>query len=404
MARLGILVAVALCALCPARGVARVLQAPPALHGEYGLFVTDDGDSLVVRWITREQDAGVLQARVDGRMVHQGRTSEALTHRAAFRRPRGKLLTLIYGGTDRAGLDTTVVSLDRPTRPREVIREVDSVFVVSDVHGRFTSLTQLLSRAGVLDSALRWTGGRAHLVVVGDVFDRGPDATRVWWLLYRLEREARATGGAVDVMLGNHEIMTLVGDTTYLSAKEAMVAKHHGTCYACLYDIRTSVLGRWLASKPAVVKINDAAFVHGGVTPLFAGMGIGKLNDAVYDYLREPIFPYLLADSAAVARFGAEHYQQRLAFFFHPESPLWFRGYVQADTLEAQLDSVLRRYKVALHVVGHTPVQTIAPRYAGKLIPVNVVDFATELLLLTYSRDGGRRAYRVDSQGRIGEF
>jgi hypothetical protein len=337
-------------------------------------------------------------------VVHQGRTPEALAHRAAFRRPRGKLLTLIYGGTHRAGLDTTVVSLDRPTRPREVIRKVDSVFVVSDVHGRFTSLTQLLSRAGVLDSALRWAGGRAHLVVVGDVFDRGPDATRVWWLLYRLEREARATGGAVDIVLGNHEIMTLVGDTSYLSAKEAMVAKYHGTCYACLYDIRTSVLGRWLASKPAVLKINDAAFVHGGVTPLFAAMGIERLNDALHRYLREPVFPYLLADSVAVARFGTEHYQQRLAFFFHPESPLWFRGYVQADTLEAQLDSVLRRYGAVLHVVGHTPVQTIAPRYGGKLIPVNVLDFATELLLLTYSRDGGRRAYRVDSQGRVGEF
>jgi hypothetical protein len=208
----------------------------------------------------------------------------------------------------------------------------------------------------------------------------------------------------VDVLLGNHEIMTLVGDTTYLSDKEAMVARQHGTCYACLYDIRTSVLGRWLASKPAVLKINDAIFVHGGVTPLFSSVGIGKLNDAVYDYLREPIFPYLLRDSLAVARFGSEQYQQRLAFFFHPESPLWFRGYVQTDTLEAQLDSVLRRHKAAVHVVGHTPLRTITSRYGGKLIAVNVVDFATELLFLTYSRDGRRRAYRVDSEGRIGEL
>lgn len=399
----GSVVAVALHTVSVALGALQASQAPLALHGEYGLFVANDGDSVVARWITENRVTGVFQARVDARVVHQERTPEGLVHRAAFRRPRGKLLTLIYGG-DRAGLDTTVVSLERPARPREVLRDVDSLFVVSDVHGQFNSLTQLLSHAGVLDSALRWTGGRAHLVVVGDVFDRGPDATRVWWLLYRLEREARAAGGAVDVVLGNHEIMTLVGDTTYLSDKEAMLAQHFGTCYACLYDIRTSVLGRWLASKPAVLKINDAVFVHGGVTPLFAALGIEKLNDAVYDYLREPIFPYLLTDSVAVARFGAEQYQQRLAFFFHPESPLWFRGYVQSDTLVAQLDSVLRRYQAAVHVVGHTPVRSIAPRYGGKLIPVNVVDFATELLLLTYSGDGGRRAYRVDSQGRTHEL
>jgi hypothetical protein len=390
-----------LCALAPA-GVLEAAQTS-ALDGENGLFVSNEEDSVVVRWITPGGGAGVLRASVGTRVVHERRTREAVAHRAAFRRPRGKLLTLIYGGADGAGLDTTVISLARPRRPPETIRDVDSVFVVSDVHGRFTSLIRTLSHAGVVDTALRWTGGRGHLVVVGDVFDRGPDATRVWWLLYRLEREARAAGGGVEVVLGNHEIMILAGDTTYVSEKEAALARHHGTCYACLYDIRTSLLGRWLATKPALLKINDAVFVHGGVTPLFAGLRIGKFNDATYDYLHEPIFRDLLADSATVARLDQEQYRQRLAFFFHPESPLWFRGYVQSDTLAPQLDSVLGRYDAAVHVVGHTPVRAIAPRYGGKLIPVNVVDFATELLLLTYS-EGRRRAFRVDSEGRISEL
>jgi hypothetical protein len=391
----------ALAALGPTASLVEGSQAP-AFDGEYGLAVSDAGDSVVVQWITQTGEPGFLRASVGRRTVYEGRTPEGIGHRAAFRRPGGKLLTLIYGG---ATVDTTNVSLERPRRPPESIRDVDSVFVVSDVHGRFSSLTGTLSRAGVLDSALRWTGGQAHLVVAGDVFDRGPDATRVWWLLYRLEREARAAGGGVDVILGNHEIMILAGDTTYLSEKEATLARYHGTCYACLYDIRTSVLGRWLATKPAVLKINDAVFVHGGVTPLFASLGIGKLNDAVYEYLREPIFRQLLADTAAAAaRFGEEVYRQRLAFFFHPESPLWFRGYVQDDTLAPQLDSVLGRYDAAVHVVGHTPVRAIASRYGGKLIPVNVVDFATELLLLTYAPDGRRRAFRVDREGRVSEL
>jgi hypothetical protein len=401
-ARLTGAIAAALCAAGPVGGQTEAAEAP-ALHGEYGLAVSNEEDSVVVRWITPAAEPGSLRASVGTRVVHEGRTPEAVAHRVAFRRPKGKLLTLIYGGLRRAGLDTTVVSLERPRRPPEKIEDVDSVFVVSDVHGRFTSLTRTLTRAGVLDSALRWTGGRAHLVVVGDVFDRGPDATRVWWLLYRLEREARAAGGAVDVVLGNHEIMTLAGDTTYLSSKEATLARHYGTCYACLYDIETSVLGRWLASKPEVLRINDAVFVHGGVTPLFASLGIGKLNDAVYDYLREPMFRQLLADSATVAQFDQDTYRQRLAFFFHPESPFWFRGYVQDDTLAAQLDSVLGRYDAAVQVVGHTPVRAIAARYGGKLIDVNVVDFATELLLLTYS-GGQRRAFRVDAAGRVSEL
>ena len=172
-------VALAGCALVSASG-AEASQAP-ALHGEYGLAVSNEDDSTVVRWITPTAGPGMLRASAGGRVVHEGRTPEGVAHRAAFRRPKGKLLTLIYGGGTR--LDTTVVSLDRPRRPDETIRKVDSVFVVSDVHGRFPSLARTLSRAGVLDSALRWTGGRAHLEVVGDVFDRGPDATRVWRLL-----------------------------------------------------------------------------------------------------------------------------------------------------------------------------------------------------------------------------
>jgi hypothetical protein len=397
----GLAGALALAAGTPGAPLVAPAPAPSPLGGEHGLVVSNEGDSLVVRWITPDGGTGLVRAGVEGRAMEERRTPEAVAHRAAFRRPRGKLLTLVYGGAGR--LDTTLISLERPRRPPETIRNVDSVFVVSDVHGQYTSLTRTLSRAGVLDSALGWAAGRAHLVVAGDVFDRGPDATRAWWLLYRLEREARAAGGAVDVLLGNHEIMTLAGDTTYLSDKEASLARLYGTCYACLYDVRTSVLGQWLASKPAVLKINDAVFVHGGVTPLFAGLGIDRLNDAVYEYLREPMFRDLLADSVVVARLDQERYRQRLAFFFHPESPFWFRGYVQSDTLTAQLDSLLERYDAAVHVVGHTPVRAIAPRYAGRLIPVNVANFATELLLLTYS-DGRRQAFRVDSAGRKSEI
>lgn len=394
--------ALALGAVAAGAGGSAAAQTP-ALAGEFGLAVSKEADSVVVRWLTQESAAGYLRATAGSKVVYEGRTPSGLAHRAAFRRPGEKQLTLVYGRAEGTRADTTVISLERPRRPPHTIRDVDSVFVVSDVHGEFTTLARTLSRAGILDSALRWTGGRVHLVVIGDVFDRGPDVTRIWWLLYRLEREARAAGGAVNVLLGNHEIMALAGDTTYLSEKEAAVARHHGTCYACLYDPGTSLLGEWIASRPAVVRINDAVFVHGGMTPLFAELGLRKYNDAVYDYLREPIFRRLLADSATVANLDPARRNHRLTFFFHPDTPLWFRGYVQADTLAAQLDSVLRQYEAAVHVVGHTPVRDIATAYGGKLVAVNVAEFATEMLLLTYS-DGRRRMFRVDSAGGIGEL
>ena len=46
-------------------------------------------------------------------------------------------------------------------------------------------------------------------------------------------------------------------------------------------------------------------------------------------------------------------------------------------------------------MVGHTPVLEIIPLYGGRVIPVNVADFATQLVLFTYSKGGKRRSTRI---------
>ena len=364
------------------------------LHGEFGLAVADSGDSVIVRWMTQREDSGEFRAYDGAAELYRALTPKSRAHRAAFRRPRSRLITLVYGsaGTSR---DTTLISLRVPSRPRTKIKGADSVFVVGDVHGKYSSLMELLSLAGVIDARGRWSGGHARLVFVGDLVDRGDDATRVLWLVYRLEREAVAAGGAVDVVLGNHEIMEWVGDRRYLAPKESLLAASYGTCYACLYDLRSSVLGRWLASKPGIIQINDVIYVHGGITPRYARMGVSGFNDALYRYLREPIFTHLLEDSTQIERFGTDLYQRRFSFFFQPDSPFWFRGYVQSDTFRFQLDTVLAQYGVRTQVVGHTPVSEIVPMYGGKLVPVNVADFATQLVLFTYGKNGARRSKRI---------
>jgi hypothetical protein len=344
--------------------------------------------------MTEAEDSGFIRVFAERRDLLRTVTAAGLAHSASFARPRSKLVTLVYGGAH-GPQDTTVVSLEVPGRPRSTVSGADSVFVVGDIHGKYASFVSLLTEARVLDANVRWRAGRAHLVLAGDMVDRGEDVTRVLWLLYRLDREARAAGGAVHVVLGNHEIMEWVGDRRYLAPKESLLAARYGTCYACLYDPRTSILGRWLASKPGIVQVNDVVYVHGGITTRYAQMGVGGFNDALFRYIREPIFPYLLDDSVAIARFGADLHDRRQSFFFAPDSPFWFRGYVQSDTLRAQLDSVLARYGATALAVGHTPVLEILPMYGGKLIPVNVADFATQLVLFTYSKDGKRKSQRM---------
>lgn len=82
-------------------------------------------------------------------------------------------------------------------------------YVVSDVHGHVGELVTALRHTKLLDSAGAWSGARARLTVMGDFFDRGPDGIAVVDLVRRLQDEAGRTGGRVDALLGNHEILAL---------------------------------------------------------------------------------------------------------------------------------------------------------------------------------------------------
>ena len=99
------------------------------------------------------------------------------------------------------------------------------LFVVADTHGEYEILVAMLQKHGVVNAQLGWKFGRGDLVVLGDVFDRGPNHTEILWLLYQLEAEARSAGGGVHLVLGNHETMVLLGDLRYLNPKYVQTAQ-----------------------------------------------------------------------------------------------------------------------------------------------------------------------------------
>ena len=112
-----------------------------------------------------------------------------------------------------------VVAAAEPASPYR-FTGVDRIVVFADVHGAYDPLVALLRETGVVDESLRWSGGRTHLVGLGDLVDRGPQSRQVLDLLMRLEGEAAAAGGAVHQLLGNHEVMDLAGDLRYVSPAE----------------------------------------------------------------------------------------------------------------------------------------------------------------------------------------
>ena len=166
----------------------------------------------------------------------------------------------------------------------------------------------------------------------------------------------------------------------------------------------------------ALMRVVGALLAHGGVVREIEPHSFRAVNDSVRAFLAEDLFyrwadtTLALATDSATAAAVADQYERvivmdsaavarRMALLHDDRSLLWYRGYVQSDTLAAALDEVLAHFDAELHVVGHTPVTTIAERYGGKLLAVDLEDPALEMLLLVRAGSGPHRAWRLGIEG-----
>ncbi len=243
---------------------------------------------------------------------------------------------------------------------RQSFKRVDSIAVITDVHGQYgIYLNQLMSN-GIIDSNLKWKFGKGHLVFLGDAFDRGDRVTEVLWHLFSLEKQAAKAGGMVHFILGNHEVMILDEDLRYLNQKYRNVEVISGIKYSDLYSAN-SVLGKWLRSKPVMITINDIIFVHGGISPelVHRNLNIGQINQ-------------IFTDSIVGKDIWAAGENEELDFLSGDKGPLWYRGYFTDSTFsESSLDSILTFYEKAHIVVGHSPHKEIKSLFNNKILGID---------------------------------
>ncbi|KDD76636.1 hypothetical protein H632_c152p0, partial [Helicosporidium sp. ATCC 50920] len=82
--------------------------------------------------------------------------------------------------------------------------------------------------------------GSAVAVQVGDVLDRGGEEIALYYWLSRLQRQAAAAGGALHVLLGNHEAMGAMADFRYATPE----AYGEFARWARVRALELSLLGR----------------------------------------------------------------------------------------------------------------------------------------------------------------
>jgi hypothetical protein len=196
----------------------------------------------------------------------------------------------------------TVASCDlAPSTWPALWDDPDRMVAIGDLHGDLDKTREALRLAGAIDENDSWIGGELVVVQTGDICDRGPYDRAIFDLLERLAAEAHDVGGAVHRVLGNHELLNVVGNMDY-------VAPGGFWAFADMYDM--FVDDPTLAGYPAFerprrgamrpagpyalvfaeadvgLRIGRTVFVHGSLLPDHAEYGIERMSDETRAWLR----------------------------------------------------------------------------------------------------------------------
>ena len=167
------------------------------------------------------------------------------------------------------------------------------VVAIGDVHGDLAAMQSCLRVAGLVDASNAWAGGDARLVSCGDVLDRGDEDWECLEYLHGLRADARLARGDVHLVLGNHEVLNVLGDVRFVSRAACFAA-----AAACEPDrVKTSRDLEW------AIKARERAFAPGGGrgaamladlcgdAPVALGAGTKLETRGVFDHRESPPVP-----------------------------------------------------------------------------------------------------------------
>lgn len=250
-------------------------------------------------------------------------------------------------------------SFDTITDYNQHYKTSEKIAVISDIHGQYDTAIELLKKHNIIDSHNNWIFGKGHLVVLGDIFDRGDKVTELLWLVYNLEKEAHDAGGKVHYLMGNHELMIFMDDLRYVNEKYLLSASMLGTNYTNLF-LSNSLLGRWLHQKPVLIKINNILFSHAGISP-----DIISKDFSVHDINK------IFAETIYYSTKENVYSDTTLKLLSSSKGPIWYRGYFSNELKQNDLEDILNYFDVDKIIVGHTSLPNITHLYNGKLIDVD---------------------------------
>eukprot|EP00934_Nitzschia_sp_Nitz4_P008249 Nitzschia sp. Nitz4//scaffold47_size129522//14299//15711//NITZ4_003536-RA/size129522-processed-gene-0.130-mRNA-1//1//CDS//3329552755//8239//frame0 len=316
--------------------------------------------------------------------------------------------------------------------PDDVLTLQDNQRLVcmGDIHGDASALLECLELAGVIGKTNyrpgfpiypTWTGGDTILVQIGDILDRGYYDLHCMQILCDLSHQAQKSGGKVICLLGNHEIMNVVGDFSYVAEDTNWMFQHAvGTLvdqtlpllqngksknatrspwrvqYHCKDPDRNAAFEpngilshSVLANMKVAVQVGRTLCVHAGLVPehLQKHGGVSGINSITKsyimgDFMKGENFKFNnVANYEDVVQESYKHaYDRKLTYYNNiPEllagsdSPVFLREFSSPPDVQKQGEESLKKLGDVLQsescdrmVMGHTPQAHANAIFEGK--------------------------------------
>ena len=246
------------------------------------------------------------------------------------------------------------------SKPKGKYKTEERVVALSDVHGQYDVFVDLLRTHAIVDEDNNWSFQKGHLVITGDVMDRGDKVMECLWLIHKLEQQAMQAGGYVHFLLGNHELMVMNGNLDFLHRKYRYTSALLKTPYQELFS-KDTALGTWLASKNVLVQINDVLYVHGGISQQTMSLNLGI--DAINNTFKKELY---YQDEKTIDS------NPKLFTLYYDDGPLWYRGYAYPYSFNKEyVDKTLSELNLRSIVVGHTSLPNIKGLYDNRIVLID---------------------------------
>ncbi len=239
---------------------------------------------------------------------------------------------------------------------------VKRIVAIGDIHGDFDTLTNILKKANIINDKLEWIAGNTYLVQTGDILDsknrggrwKSNQEKKVINYLINLRDDAEKYRGKVILLLGNHEIMNILGIFNYASNNDIKTYGNRKKRLQYFSPPNGYFIKNYANKSYIICKIGDWVFSHAGVLPKISNIyDINTLNNNLKLFLNNKldINNRMKFINVMIGKYGILNY----------------RGYGIDSPNCKIISNSLKNLGAKSFVIGHTPQEKINSKCNKKL-------------------------------------